>query len=165
MNRILFILLLVLTSASFAEDRYGLNDYSYENNLKLNQIQNDLFMDQISRIQPPVVQQSYIEARGFHEIYRDTESAVFIQDNSISDLGNGNIFFSFLREFSKPQYLDNKTYFAGEGTATMKCKKSEIEIFRLIGMDRKYNAVVKFQRGAIQVETGWTKGIKNYLCR
>ena len=106
----------------------------------------------------------------YSRIFKNENLSIYIQDSAIVNLGtkeSPQIVYSFIYEFYKPMYVDNKTYFVIEGRGTMYCsqKKAYDAVGRTHALDKNLNVVAR-----IKLEDGDTVGTladhaRKYLCR
>lgn len=106
----------------------------------------------------------YIKERKFNLIYENNDFKSYVQDTSISKSNNSEIYFSFLVNFSKPQFFNTKTFFSFEGNGKIDCQKKLIKVSLLVGMDRQYIDVVNLGTPTWNTKNVNTQHFQNYLC-
>lgn len=113
--------------------------------------------------------QMRVRVSEFSRIFKNENVSIYIRDSSIENMGtkeNPIVSYLFIYEFYKPQYINDKTFFLIEGSATMYCKQRRVIYSSALthALDKKLNVVNKINPG-----TGSTDGLlsdheRRYLC-
>lgn len=166
----------------------SINCYSQSNRQRLEDIQDQLDMMQAERdyrdlqrqveqsnaYRPSHSSESRLQMRlrigGYSRVFKNENVSIYIKDSTLENIGtkeSPKIWYSFIYEFYKPMYIENKTFFVVEGSGTMYCnqKKMYDHAGTTHALDKNLNFVTR-----IKLEDGDTAGTladhaRRYLCR
>jgi hypothetical protein len=107
---------------------------------------------------------------GYSRVSKNENVTVFIQDSSVENTGTKVkpvIRYYFIYEFTKPQYITNKTFFVIQGNATMFCNQKQVlySSFGTHAFDKNLNAVAPINLGSGYTTNTLADEERKYLCR
>jgi hypothetical protein len=105
----------------------------------------------------------------YSRIFRNDNVSIYIQDSSLENMGTNIkpvIKYQFIYDFTKPQYIANKTFFIIEGSAKMFCGHKQV-VYGILthAFDKKLNTVARLNWGLSNTENTLADHERKYLCR
>ena len=113
--------------------------------------------------------QSYLQIMGYSKIWQNSNVILYVRDSSITKLGgnSGHFLVSYLIQFNKPQYAEDKTFFMIQVISqSLSCKNSTINGGPAMGLNKEYKAVVNLGSSPLEKIPvgGILDKLKNYVC-
>ena len=105
----------------------------------------------------------------YSKIFKNENVAIYIEDKSILKRGtneNPDIFYIFIFEFYKPNYLnDGKPYYFVKGAGSIYCKKNFVWINDYWFMDKNLKPIDRSGIQSFKTKGRLEEEIQKYLCR
>jgi len=101
------------------------------------------------------------------ETKKEVSTTIYIGDNpnNLGSLKQPLIYYTFLYEFSTPQYSkDGKSYFYIEGSATMYCTLREVSFIRRVHLDKQGKGIFQSSSSGTKIKDTLEEPIHKYLC-